>query len=168
MVTAQEIIAHLNLQPLDREGGYFVETYRSPGKIPTKALGGKYHSDRAFGTAIYYLLTPDTFSAIHSLPADEIFHFYLGDPVEMLQLRPDGSGERIIIGPALESGMQPQVLVQAGVWQGSRLMPGGQFALLGTTMTPGFEFEDYTPGLRQNLIEQYPKFKELITALTRE
>lgn len=168
MNTAEEIIALLKMQPLPGEGGFFVETYRSKGMVDGNALTPLYSGNRSFGTAIYYLLTPDTFSAIHRLPGDEIFHFYLGDPVEMLQLGSDGSGERIIIGTDIESGMRPQVIVPGNVWQGSRLRPGGKFALMGTTMAPGFEFADYTPGFREPLLRLCPEFSELISALTRE
>jgi predicted cupin superfamily sugar epimerase len=168
METADEIIAHLNLKPHPREGGYFTETYRSSEMVPVSVLGQQYSGERAFGTAIYYLLTPATFSALHRLPGDEIFHFYLGDPVEMLQLHADGAGETVILGANLQERMRPQVLVRGGVWQGSRLLPGGRFALLGTTMAPGFDFADYSPGRRADLIARYPKFADTIRALTRE
>ena len=85
---------------------------------------------------------------MHRLQTDEIFHFYLGDPVEMLQLGPDDSGKVLILGTNLLRGMRPQVIVPAGVWQGSRLLPGGRFALLGTTVSPGFERADYENGQR--------------------
>ena len=168
MVTADEIIAHLNLKPHPREGGFYAETYRSNKRIPTSVLGQPYSGERVFGTGIYYLLTPVTFSALHRLPGDEIFHFYLGDPVEMLQLKADGAGERVILGVDLQQRMRPQALVPGGVWQGSRLLAGGRFALLGTTMAPGFEFADYVSGQRAELIAQYPQFAETIIALTRE
>src|SRR5581483_11176343 len=100
----------------------------------------------AAATAIYYLLTPDTVSAMHRLATDEIFHFYLGDPVEMLQLRPDGSHRVAILGPDLDAGQRPQIVVPRGVWQGARLVPGGRFALLGTTVAPGFDYADYETG----------------------
>ncbi len=167
-MTAAEIISRLHLRPLPGEGGYYAETYRSSPKLPVDVWGPAYRGARALATAIYYLLTPDTFSAVHRLPGDEVFHFYLGDPVEMLQLKPDGSGERIVLGPALASGMRLQVLVEGLVWQGARLLQGGRFALLGTTMAPGFEFEDYTAGSRESLLSQYPAFSDLIRGLTRE
>src|SRR6185369_1787456 len=116
--------------------------------------------------AIYYLLTPDTFSALHRLPADELFHFYSGDPVEMLQLAPDGSGRVVLIGNDLEAGQRPQVVVPRGTWQGCRLLAGGKVALLGTTVAPGFEFSHYEGGVRMELSAGYPDFSELITALT--
>ncbi len=166
MLTAERIITLLNLKPHPKEGGYFVETYRSSEAIPEKTLPSRYRGMRPFGTAIYYLLAPETFSAMHRLKSDEIFHFYLGDPVEMLQLLPDGTGRILMLGPDLLDGMQPQVVVQAGVWQGARLPRGGRFALLGTTVSPGFEFVDSESGERDELTKSYPQFRELIVALT--
>jgi predicted cupin superfamily sugar epimerase len=107
------------------------------------------------------------FSALHRVASDEIFHFYLGDPIEMLQLWPDGSSKVVLIGADIEKGMAPQVVVQQGVWQGSRLVDGGQFALLGCTVSPGFAFADYENGSRQLLIQSYPGCKKMICALTR-
>ena len=167
MLTADKIKSLLNLIPHPEEGGYYVETYRSPHHIPGDTLPEGYKDARPFTTAIYYLLTPDTFSAMHRLPTDEIFHFYLGDPVEMLQLLPDGSGRVVTLGSDILNGTHLQVTVMKGVWQGSRLLPGGQFALLGTTMSPGFERADYEPGMKDMLIKSYPRFRELISALTR-
>ena len=85
------------------------------------------------------MLTPDTFSAMHRLKGDEVFHFYLGDPVEMLLLKPDGRAEAVLLGQDLSAGMRVQHAVAGGTWQGSRLAPGGKYALMGTTMAPGFD-----------------------------
>ena len=114
------------------------------------------------------MLTPQTFSAIHRLQSDEIFHFYLGDPVEMLQLYPDGSGKIFLIGTDILNGYMPQVIVPKGVWQGSRLIPGGSFALMGTTVSPGFEYSDYETGDRGFLLEKYPELNKKIIALTKD
>ena len=166
MPTAQEIIELLRLQPLPHEGGYYRETYRSDDQLPAASLP-RYGRDKAAGTAIFYLLTPETFSVLHRLPTDEVFHFYLGDPVEMLQLYPDGRGQTLTLGPDLFAGQSPQVVVPRGVWQGSRLVSGGSFALLGTTMAPGFDFTDYEAGERDALAAQYPAFADWIRQLTR-
>ena len=131
MLTADKIIALLNLKPHPEEGGYFVETYRSSETISEKALPSRYKGVRSFGTAIYYLLTPETFSTMHRLQSDEIFHFYLGDPVEMLQLWPDGSGRILILGTDIMNGMKPQVVIPKGVWQGARLLNGWKIRPLG-------------------------------------
>jgi len=168
MITADTVTSLLNLKPHPEEGGFFRETYRSPYTLSNDLPPGSYAEGRSLSTAIYYLLTPDTFSALHRLPTDEAFHFYLGDPVEMLQLLPDGSGTTITLGQDITKGMQLQVIVKKGVWQGSQLCAGGQFALLGTTMSPGFESPDYESGQREQLIADYPQFENLIRVLTRQ
>jgi predicted cupin superfamily sugar epimerase len=166
-LNAETLKSLLNLVPLPSEGGYYAETYRSPELITLKCLPGRYGGPRNMCTAIYYLLEPNTFSPLHFVASDEIFHFYLGDPVEMLQLLPDGSSKVVLIGSDIERGMVPQVVVPQGVWQGARLVDGGQFALLGCTVSPGFEFADYENGSRQLLIQAYPACEEMIRTLTR-
>ena len=111
--------------------------------------------------------SPDVFSAMHRLPGDEVFHFYMGDTVEMLQLKPDGSGRVLHLGQDLALGERPQVLVSGRCWQGARLAQGGHYALLGTTMAPGFDFADFETGSREELSNSFPEFASLITALTR-
>lgn len=167
-LTVEQLRALLSLQPLAMEGGYFAETYRSSEAIPAAALPSRYRGSKSFGTAIYFLLTPDTFSVLHRLPTDEIYHFYLGDPVEMLQLRPDGSGTVVVLGHDLVAGMRPQLTVPKATWQGARLRPGGAFALMGTTMAPGFDTGDFEAGRRATLLAEYPAFEDLIVSLTRE
>ena len=166
-LTAADLRQLLQLEPLTIEGGYFRETYRSTTQIPHSALPPVYDGPRAFSTCIYYLLTPETFSVIHRLPGEEIFHFYLGDPVEMLQLHPDGQGEIIILGSDLRSGMRPQHIVPGNVWQGARLKAGGRFALMGTTVAPGFDYADYEAANRDELQRQFPTFADQIRILTR-
>ena len=150
MLTAKQIQDLLKLQPLHPEGGHFAESYRSP-----------------LSTAIYYMLTPDTFSAMHRLKDDEIYHFYLGDPVEMLMLKPNGCAEALLLGSRILDGMRVQHTVPGGTWQGSRLAPGGKFALMGTTMAPAFDPQEYEPGQRDALSAQYPGYAPLIAFLTR-
>lgn len=159
-MTWQDVVDALGLVPHPEEGGYYRETYRSTARFEP---GDAFEGSRSVGTAIYYLLTPDTYSALHRLPGDEIFHHYMGDPVEMLLLRPDGSSEIALLSSELGSG-RPQRIVPGGVWQGSRLVEGGAFALLGTTMSPGFEFEDYESG-GPELADRYPDRSAMINAL---
>ena len=166
-MNAEEVIRLLNLEPHPEEGGFFVETYRSAGQVEAHGFPARYAGPRCFGTAIYYLLTPETFSEMHRLQSDEVFHFYLGDPVEMLQLGPDGEGRVVTLGTDLAAGMRPQVVVPRSAWQGARLAPGGSFALLGCTVAPGFEFVDYESGQQDALIREYSQYETLIRALTR-
>lgn len=164
---AGDAIRMLGLEPHAGEGGYYRETYRSGSRIPASTLPGGYGGDRSFGTAIYYLITPESFSTLHRVRGDELFHFYLGDPVEMLRLNPDGSGEELILGSDIAASHLLQCTVPGGVWQGMRLIDGGKFALLGTTMSPGFEFEDFELGDRKRLMKEFPAFHERIARFTR-
>jgi uncharacterized protein len=164
------LIALLDLRPLPGEGGRYAETYRSPDLVPGAALPARYSGrERNLGTAIYYLLSadPDSFSALHCLKSDEVYHFYLGAAVEMLLLFPDGQSRRIRLGQDLAAGERVQLVVPAGTWQGSRLVPGGEYALLGTTMSPGFDPEDFELGSRDELFALFPREGEMIHRLTR-
>jgi len=168
-MTADEVKELLGLVPHPREGGYFVRTYEATETIAAAAfLDGRYAGARRTGTAIYYLLEPGTFSEMHRLASDEVFHLYMGDAVEMLQLLPDGSGRVVVIGTDLKAGERPQVVVERGVWQGSRLRSGGSWALMGCSVSPGFEFEDYEEGRREELSTEWPEFVGMIEGLTRE
>jgi len=171
-MTAADIKHLLNLQPHPREGGWFIRTYESTDLIaPTQFPDARYAGPRRTSTAIYYLLEPDTFSEMHLLQSDELFHHYLGAPVEMLQLHPDGHAETHIIGKDLAAHQRPQLLAPRNVWQGSRLLHRDDptaFALLGCTVSPGFEFADYATAPRATLIAQYPQEASRITTLTRE
>ena len=83
-------------------------------------------------------------------------------------LHADGRSERVLLGPDLVAGQRVQHVAPRAAWQGSRLVPGGRLALLGTTMAPGFDPLDYEPGTRAGLAAAYPDAAELIAALTRE
>lgn len=160
-MTASKIKALLNLQPHPVEGGFFRRTYTSAAALELP------RGPRPAATAIYYLLEPGTFSEMHRLDSDEIFHFYLGDPVEMLQLHPGGSSAVFTLGPDIQADQRVQLLVPAGVWQGTRLIGDGKVALLGCTVTPGFDFADYRSASYAELVEKWPAQAERIKALTR-
>ena len=162
------------------EGGFFIESDRSAETISTGNLPSRYSGVRAFGTAIYYPLTPDGFSALHRVKSDEVFHHYLGDPVELVTLWPDGSVRSVVVGSDLVAGQVPQAVVPAGVWQGLRLYGAGRldgrpgdeaadgpaggasgrattndrfgYSLFGTTVAPGFEYDDFELGKRAELL----------------
>jgi uncharacterized protein len=165
-----QIIHALDLQPLAAEGGLYRQTWKSPQQLPAGNLPPASGGEKPLGTAIFYLLTgqADSFSALHRLPVDEIWHFYLGDPLEMTLLYPDGSSRQVILGQDVLHEQQVQFTAPGQVWQGTRLMPGGRFALVGTTMCPGFTPEDYEGGRRADLLAQYPHERERILALTRK
>ena len=167
-MTANEVKSLLGLRPHPREGGWYVRTYESDEILAAETFAdGRYKESRRTGTAIYYLLEPGVFSEMHRLISDEVFHFYAGDVVEMLQLTPDGKGRTILLGNDLTRGQRPQAVVGRGIWQGAGLVAGGAWALLGCTVNPGFEFDDYQPGEREWLCARWPEWSEQIRALTR-
>jgi hypothetical protein len=161
-LTAEEIKALLRLELHPVEGGWYRRTYTS--ECTMELAGGM----RATSTAIYYLLEEGTFSEMHRIASDEIFHFYLGDPVEMFLLLSDGSSAVLTFGADLAAGQKPQILVPAGVWQGERLVEGGKLALFGCTVTPGFDFADYESGNYAELAARWPAESERIRKLTRK
>lgn len=160
-MTAEEIKRLLQLDPHPKEGGFFRQTYMSSLRFAAP------QGERSAGTAIYYLLEPGTFSEMHVLPSDEVFHFYLGDPVEMLQLLPSGESRVVRMGQNLFAQEHVQVLVPGGVWQGTRLIGDGKCALLGCTVTPGFDYADYRSGSFAELSALWPEQVERIRILTR-
>jgi uncharacterized protein len=162
MRTAAEIIDFLKLEPLPHEGGFFRQTYVSPGRT----AGG-----RTCGTAIYFLITPAGFSALHLLQSDEVWHFYAGDAVEHVMIEDlSGTGNRHLLGSDLTGGQEPQLVVPGGYWQGARLAPGPQvhgWALLGCTMAPGWDERDCLFGGREELLTRFPDWAQDIRTLTR-
>lgn len=167
-LSAQEVIKKLALAPLPFEGGYFRRTYENgSAELAAQAVGIEAAGKRKLCTAIYYLVTPESFSALHRVKSDELFHFYLGDSVEMIQLDANGKLTKHAMGTKLLEGEVPQLLVPRNVWQGLRLRKGGSWALLGTTVSPGFEYEDFELADRKALSEQFPAWRSEIEAYTR-
>jgi predicted cupin superfamily sugar epimerase len=159
-MTADEVKRVLGLVKHPREGGWYVRTWESEEMIA--AVVG----ERRTSTAIYYLLEPETFSEMHVLESDEIFHHYLGGAVEMLQLFEDGTSQRVVMGKDIAGGERLQHVVRRGVWQGSRLLRPEGWALLGCTVSPGFELEDYRDASAEELVARWPGEAEMIRGLT--
>ncbi|MBL4596876.1 MAG: cupin domain-containing protein [Robiginitomaculum sp.] len=156
--TSDELIRLLALSPLPGEGGYFRRTYA--GQLDA--------NDRPAHSVIYYLLTStQPFSELHWLPTAETYHFYLGEPVQMLILEPDKPGRTLRLGPDVQNGQHVQFMVPANCWHGSKL-GGDGYALLGTTMTPGYMDEDYRAGVRGDLQQQFPEHEHLIQQMTKD
>ncbi len=160
-IGADTIKSLLGLKPHPIEGGSFRRTYTSAAALALP------RGVRPAGTAIYYLLEPGTFSEMHVLDSDEILHFYRGDPVEMLQLYEGGRSALFTLGPDLAAGQHVQLVVPAAVWQGTRLIGDGKVALLGCSVTPGFDYADYRNASYAELVEKWPDQAERIRDLTR-
>lgn len=173
MPIANEIKDWLNLQPNSREGGFLAGVYQSTLVVPGKVLKGfpSAKHERAICGAIYYFLEAQECSVMHRVTGDMLYHFYSGDPVQMLLLYPNGSPRRsevCIFGNNLALRQHPMKAVPGGTWLGSRLIQSGSWALMGVTMAPGFDPVDYAIGDRDKLVSQYSEHADLIRALTRE
>ncbi len=162
-MTANELIRLLDLKS-HPEGGYYRETYRSDRVL--SGLGSPFTGERSASTAIYYLLVPGIVSKAHRLLTEEVFHFYLGDPVTWVLFGPEGRTEKVTMGSLVECGQKPQWIVPAGTWFGGYLNEGGNFALMGTTMAPGFDFRDFRLADRSELLEGYPDAESDVLRLT--
>ncbi|MEY9992557.1 putative cupin superfamily sugar epimerase [Streptomyces sp. V4I8] len=156
-MTPEDLVAHYALEPIPREGGLFRRTWAGP----------ELADGRPQGSAIVVLLTADDFSALHRLPSDEVWHFYLGDPLELLLLAPDGTSRTAVLGPDLLRGQHIQLTVPAGTWMGARVLTGGSWTFFGCTMAPGFTYEGYEHGDLADLTARYPSEAARIAALCR-
>ena len=154
--TVEELIELYGMKP-HPEGGYYQETYRASGKISGL--------DRNFSTAIYYLLPGGARSRLHRLKWDELFHFYLGDPLILVKIAPDGKVEKIRLGRDVLSGCVLQHVIPAGTWFGAYPDAGAEYCLIGCTVAPGFDFADFEVGKRSALLKLFPKARPVIERL---
>jgi len=161
--SAQDVVAALGLEPLDREGGFFRRSAESGLWVRPQDTS---EDSRAY-SVIYALFTPEGFSAMHRLTADEVWCWHAGDPLASLRLGPDGSGEVVRMGLNVVAGAHPHDVVSAGVWQGTRLVEGGRWALVSCIMAPEFRWQDFTLGERDELLAKYPDWTNEIVRLTR-
>lgn len=158
MPTVEQLITKLNLKPLPEEGGYYNEHYRSAGVIP--------HVERNYSTSIYFMLPAGQISALHRIKSDEGWHFYLGGPMTVVQISPEGKVEKIVLGQDVLNGQKVQHVVPAGYWFGAYPNPGTEYALVGCTVAPGFDFADFELGTRADLLRQFPQAEDVISQLT--
>lgn len=148
-MTSAEVIALLGLSPLSVEGGMWARTWRDE-----------------YGSAIYYLLRPGDFSALHRLDAPELWHHYSGDPVRMLLLDAEGGVQEPVLGDNLVAGERPCVAVAAGVWMGARTL--GEWSLVGATMAPPYREEGFELGEVSDLMRRYPAAAHRIPQYVRD
>ena len=153
---AADVIARFGLEPLPVEGGWFRQIWRSP---PDAA--------EPIGTAIIALVTPDPagFSQFHRLRTDELWHFYAGDPLELVLLEPGGRSAHVTLGADFDAGHRPMHVVPAGTWMAARTT--GAWSLFGNTMAPGFTSRVYAGAARADLLAGWPAERDVILALTR-
>lgn len=160
------IISQLNLLP-HPEGGWYSEVYRSDEILQTDSLPGRYKSAHCFSTSIYFMLEKDDFSAFHRISSDETWHFYMGSPVLIHCIHPDGSCSKIELGNNLSAGQVLQYTIRRNCWFAAKNMDVYSFSLFGCTVAPGFEFSDFELGQKQTLCSLFPQHGAAISELTR-
>ncbi len=165
-MTVDTLVKELDLLP-HPEGGFYKETYRSSLKLSQECLSYAFGNERNIATGIYFLIEKGNFSALHKIKSDETWHFYYGDALEVIEI--DESGKLTItnIGPNILTGETFQYTVKANTWFGSRVGNGGNFSLVGCTVYPGFDFNDFEMAERDVLITLFPQHALVIKELTR-
>lgn len=164
--TAQEYIKTLQLEA-HPEGGYFRRTYQSSILIPRHSLPNNFEGDRLAASAIYFLLTSDSFSAFHRLQADELWHFYAGSEVTLYLIHPDDTLQTLHLGNSLLNKTASfQVLIPAQTWFAAAVNTPDSYALVGCTLSPAFDFSDFELVDKADLLKRYPQHFEVIGRLT--
>ena len=158
-------IKTLGLSP-HTEGGAFRRVYASGIRIPQEHLPGSFHGSRPSSSAIYFLLEKGQLSAMHRIASDELWHFYYGDPLEIYEIDLRGKLTKSMLGNDPENNESFQYLVKGGHWFGAKVKDEGNYSLVGCTVSPGFDFEDFEMGRREDLIRQYPGHETVIRMLT--
>jgi predicted cupin superfamily sugar epimerase len=160
-------IENLQLQE-HPEGGYFKETYRAAGQVLKEHLPFGFGGNRSFSTSIYYLLEGTDFSAFHRIKSDELWHFYYGCALDIYVIYPEGGFKVFRLGPDLENGESFQVVVEAGAWFASQPVDRNSYSLVGCTVSPGFDFNDFELASAKNLLQLLPHEEKLINRLCRK
>lgn len=165
-MTAKDFVDHYSLQP-HPEGGWYKQTYKSAELIAHASLPPRFKGDRAFSTAIYFMLAAGDFSAFHRIQSDECWHFYAGDPLEVFIITHKGDLEIITLGNDISKGQLFQYVVPAGCWFASRPAKNSPFSFVGCTVAPGFDFADFEMATTDRLISDYPQHQSILRQLCR-
>ena len=163
-LTTDEIIQLLKLEPATC--GYINESFRSSLELPANVLPAGYSGDHLLGNVLYFLVTPEAPVQLHRIRSDQMYHHYLGDPLEVLLLYPDGKSEVKVVGADLTAGMRPQLVIPGGTFHTARVRAAGSYALLGTSVWLRAEPSDVEMGSVEQLIAKYPSAKAEIESFT--
>jgi predicted cupin superfamily sugar epimerase len=163
--SATWIVELLGLKP-HGTCGFMGETYVSDLQIPAAALPADYQGGRPLGGVFYFLVTPQAPVRLHRIRSDQMYHHYLGDPLEVLLLRPGGEGEVRVVGADLAAGMRPQLLIPGGTFHAGRVRAGVGYALLGTSVWARAEPADVEMGDPEQLVAVYPSARAVLAEFT--
>jgi predicted cupin superfamily sugar epimerase len=164
-LTAQQVIEYLGLVP-HHTCGFVAQTYVSPHMLPQSALPPGFKGDRAAGAVMYFMVSEEAHIVMHSIRSDQVYHHYLGDPLEVLLLYRDGRGEVRTMGPDLAGGQRPQLFIPGGTVHMSRVQPHRGYALLGTSEWIGVDPSDVETPPTETLLQRYPDMAGEIRSFT--
>jgi len=163
---AQQWISKLDLAP-HPEGGFYSEVYRSDEVLLKTSLDERYGSSRSVSTSIYFLLLGNQFSAFHKIKSDELWHFYDGSSIRLYLISEDGKLEIKNVGTNIDKNEAPQITIKKNIWFAAEPIDKSSYTLVGCTVAPGFDFNDFELGERQELLKVFPQHKDLIIQFTR-
>ncbi len=159
-------ISKLQLMP-HPEGGYFKEVYRSDEIIMSENLPKRFTSNRNYSTSIYFLLDGEQKSNFHRLKSDEIWHFYEGSSIKIFVIDVLGNLSEYLLGKNLDEGGKFQLVIKRNNWFAAELKEENSYSLIGCTVSPGFNYEDFELADRNNLQKQFPQHEEIIKKFTK-
>lgn len=165
MTTSKDFVRLLEMDS-HVEGGYYKETYRSNLIIPSESLPNRFNGDRSASTHIYFLLEFGQCSKLHRIASDEHWHFYAGQTLEVYEIKQNGTLLVHKLGNRLDKGEQFHTVIESGSWFGSRCMVPHSFSLVGCTVAPGFDFQDFKMGDRDEMLKEFPHLESIILELT--
>jgi predicted cupin superfamily sugar epimerase len=163
--SAEYWIRHLQLSQ-HIEGGWYSEVYRSDLVLDKENLPAGFSGARNACTHIYFLLEKKGFSAFHKIKSDELWHFYAGDPLIIYEIDRDGKMKEHLLGNEPEKGQSLFCVIKGGNWFGSRVADSGEYGLAGCTVAPGFDFSDFELADKENLLQLYPLYADLVRQMT--
>jgi len=149
------------------EGGYFSEIYKSELRIEASALPAAFTASRHSVTHIYFLLEKDQISALHRIQSDELWHFYAGEPLIVYEIEKDGNLVEHVLGQNPEKGEKLFSYIKAGSWFGAKLQANDGYALVGCTVSPGFDYADFELAAKEKITAEFPQHKAIIDLLIR-
>lgn len=168
MKTANYFIEKLELEK-HPEGGWFKQVYKSEEEIDKEHLPNRYSGKRAHSTSIYFLITQEEFSAFHRIKSDELWHFYEGSPLTIHIINDAGKYSNVKLGNNLENGNVYQYAIPHGVWFAATVnnIAADSYSLIGCTVSPGFDYDDFELGKQDELVKMFPNHKIIIEKMTR-
>jgi len=167
MHKSKQWISKLKLNP-HPEGGFYSETYRSDEMLLRSSLDDRYAGSRSISTSIYFLLEGNQFSAFHKIKSDELWHFYDGSAVKLYLISEDGTLEIKVVGININKNELPQITIPKNIWFAAEPIKKENYTLVGCTVAPGFDFNDFELGKRKELLQRFSQHKDLIIRFTRE